>query len=76
MRQGQRAGLIDTKAEFPQVERDPPEAPALPASAADPDFGPAAPSPVSEVTRVLGLPIVTPAEAAAAARAREERMGR
>jgi len=76
MQQAQRAKLIDTKAEFPQVARDAPEAPALPASAADPDFGPAGPSPVSEVTRVLGLPTVTPSEAAAAAQAREERMGR
>jgi penicillin-binding protein 1A len=76
MQQAQRAKLIDTQAEFPQVERDPPDAPALPASAVDPDFGPAGPSPVAAVTRLLGLPTVTPAEAAAAQQAREERMGR
>ena len=76
MQQAQRAKLIDARAEFPQVERDPPEAPAQPASAPDPDLAPPAePSPVSALTRWLGLPTPTPAEAAAAQQAREERMG-
>lgn len=43
MQQGQRAKLIDTQATFPQVERDPPEAPARPTSAPEGDAAPVEP---------------------------------
>jgi penicillin-binding protein 1A len=76
MQQAQRAGLIDTKAEFPQVERDPPEAPAGAAAELEAVDAPAARSVGDGLAKVLGLPLVTPAEAAAAQQAREERMGR
>ena len=76
MQQAQRARLIDTRAEFPQVERDPPEAPAAPASEPEPVDGPAARSVGDGLARLLGLPAITRAEAAAAQQAREERMGR
>lgn len=74
MQQGQRAKLIDAKAEFPQVVRDPPEAPAVPASA--PDDTPTDASAAGGLAGLIGLPLVTPAEAAAAQQAREERMSR
>jgi penicillin-binding protein 1A len=82
MQQGQKAGLIDASAEFPAVVRDPPEAPALPASAAsdaasDPaSTAPDAVSPLAGLLRRLGLPSVSAAEAAAAKQARDEAMGR
>jgi penicillin-binding protein 1A len=65
MQQGQKARLIDTQATFPQVEQDPPEAPALPASGADggeaPSDPPAAETPSGAgLAGMLGLPLVAP----------------
>ena len=77
MQQGQRAKLIDAKAEFPQVVRDAPEAPALPA----PD-GDAAPSdaPLSGLARIFGLPAArapaSPVEAVAQQQQRDQALGR
>ena len=80
MQQGQKAKLIDTKATFPQVVRDPPEAPPEPASAPDaawPADAPAsAPGFAAGLVKLLGLPVVSPAEAAAAQQQREQAMGR
>ena len=76
MQQGQKAKLLDTKAEFPRVERDPPEEPAASDSAPDADTSPEPRSPIASLIRLLGLPAVTPAEEAAAQRRREEAMNR
>jgi len=66
--QGQKAGLIDTKAVFPQVERDAP-VPAEPASAPDAPGdvpgAPTAPAP-SLWSRLRGLSVPVPADVAAA----------
>ena len=75
MQQGQKAKLIDTRAAFPQVVRDAPEAPA---SAPDADTA----APLARLARILGLPApaprapVSPAEAAADKRQRDQAMGR
>ena len=78
MQQGQKAKLIDSNAEFPQVVRDPPEAPSEPASAAEAQagLGPADGPPAAGLARWFGLPVVTPADAAAAKQARDEVMSR
>ncbi len=72
MRQAQKAKLIDTRGEFPQVERDPPEAPDPPAPTVDDLPGAADDGPIPALLRKLGLPVATPAEAAAAQRARDD----
>lgn len=81
MQQGQKAKLIDAKAEFPQVVRDAPEAPSAPASAPDGD-GMSQASPGAAIGSWLGLPPPaprappTPAEAAAERQLREQALGR
>jgi hypothetical protein len=80
MQQGQRAKLIDAKAEFPQVVRDPPEAPASAASMPDTDTSAADAG--SGLARILGLPLPaprapqSPAEAAAEKQQRDQALGR
>ena len=78
MKQGQKAKLIDAKAEFPQVVRDAPEAPALPASSAEGDgMSPPSQTPFGAW---LGLPALRapppPAETAADRQMREQALGR
>jgi penicillin-binding protein 1A len=74
MQQGQKAKLIDAKAEFPKVVRDPPEVPAEPASGAEASGG--------GLAGLLGLPPLparpapTSAEAAAEKQQRDQALGR
>ncbi len=78
MQQGQKARLIDAKAEFPRVVPDPPEA----ASAPEPAAPQAQASPFAGLARLLGLPLPAPrtaateAEAAADRRLRDQALGR
>ncbi|HWH84392.1 MAG TPA: transglycosylase domain-containing protein, partial [Burkholderiaceae bacterium] len=76
MQQGQRAKLIDAKAEFPAVVRDPPEAPAP--SEAEPPASDAPPG--GGLAGWLGLtparPAGTPAEAAVDRAQRDQALGR
>jgi penicillin-binding protein 1A len=81
MQQGQRAKLIDAKATFPEVARDAPETPALPASAPEGDAPPAQSAPaVGGVAGWLGLPVARPetvsVDAAAERARRDQAMGR
>jgi penicillin-binding protein 1A len=81
MQQGQKAKLIDTKAEFPQVVRDPPEE-AQPASAPDADGSAASAGPLSGLANLLGLPmpapkpVVSSADSAADKELRDRALGR
>ncbi|MEP7100129.1 MAG: hypothetical protein ABI781_06445, partial [Burkholderiales bacterium] len=80
MQQGQKAKLIDAKAEFPQVVRDAPEAPADAASA--PDAAASEPGLAAGIAGMLGLPApaprapVSPVDAAAAQQQRDQALGR
>jgi penicillin-binding protein 1A len=75
VQQGQKAKLIDAKAEFPKVVRDPPEAPAEPASGAEPESG-------GGLAGWLGLPSLparpapSSADAAAEKQQRDQALGR
>jgi penicillin-binding protein 1A len=77
MREGQKAKLIDAKAEFPQVVRDAPEAPV-----AVPEVAPAEASLGAGLARLFGFPAaasrspVTADEAAADRRLRDMAIGR
>jgi penicillin-binding protein 1A len=80
--QGQKAGLIDTKAAFPQVERDAPEGPAPDAPTVDGGIGAA--DPAVRVVPALSLPALfqrmqtlpAPAESAAGRELQDQARGR
>jgi len=83
MQQGQKAKLIDTKATFPQVVRDPPEVPSDAASAPDAPDAPASERGLAAgIADILGLPLpaprpaVSPIDAAAAQQQRDQALGR
>jgi len=82
--QGQRAGLIDTKAVFPQVERDAPESPAPDASPVDGAIGAIGDAVVRVVPALSSLPALfqrvqtlpAPAESAAGRELQDQARGR
>jgi penicillin-binding protein 1A len=71
MQQGQKAKLIDTRAEFPQVPRDPPEVDAAPAPASP---GDAVASPLDSLMHLLRLPTPVARSPATEAAAREDQV--
>ena len=80
MQQAQKAKLLDAKATFPQVVRDPPEVPADAASA--PDGSASEPGLAAEIAAMFTRPAlaprvpVAPADAAAAQQQRDQALGR
>ena len=80
MQQGQKAKLIDAKAEFPHVVRDSPEAPMDAASA--PDASASEAGEAAGIAALFGLPVpalrapVSPADAAAIQQQRDQAQGR
>ena len=78
VQQGQKAKLIDTKAEFPPVVRDAPEEAAPPAPDADapPQAAAAGAGPIAAIANMLGLPGAAPKPAVSSTDAQADKEAR